>query len=161
MIGRVVTGDELRTAMRRFPAPICVVTVDFEDDRIGLTVGSLVSLSLEPPLVGIAIGNQQAAHALIRGAGAFEASLLSADQEPIARHFAHGVPPLAMWSGIELAPGGFAPRIAGAAAWLDCRLWAEYDAGDHTLFVGEIVETVLGEAGSALVYRGSTYHPVT
>jgi flavin reductase (DIM6/NTAB) family NADH-FMN oxidoreductase RutF len=66
-----------------------------------------------------------------------------------------------MWSGIELAPGGFAPRIAGATAWLDCRLWAEYDAGDHTLFVGEIVETVLGEAQGALVYRGSTYHPVT
>ena len=103
MIPRVATGDELRSAMRRFPAPICVVTVDFEGDRIGLTVGSLVSLSLEPPLVGISIGNDQAAHALIRGAGAFAASFLSSDQEAIARHFAHGVPPLAMWGGIELA----------------------------------------------------------
>jgi len=74
MIPRVATGDELRSAMRRFPAPICVVTVDFEGDRIGLTVGSLVSLSLEPPLVGISIGNDQAAHALIRGAGAFAAA---------------------------------------------------------------------------------------
>jgi flavin reductase (DIM6/NTAB) family NADH-FMN oxidoreductase RutF len=159
MIARVVTGDELRATMRWFPAPICVVTVDFEGDRIGLTVGSLVSLSLEPPLVGISIGNDQAAHALIRGAGTFAASLLSADQEPLARHFAHGVPPLAMWGGIELAPGGVAPRIAGALAWLDCRLWAEYDAGDHTLFVGEVVETVRGEPGGALVYRESTYHP--
>jgi flavin reductase (DIM6/NTAB) family NADH-FMN oxidoreductase RutF len=156
----VVTGDELRTAMRRFPAPICVVTVDYEGDRIGLTVGSLTSLSLEPPLVGISIGNQQAAHALIRGARAFEASLLSAEQEGLARHFAHGVPPLAMWGGIELAEGGVAPRIAGALVWLDCRLWAEYDAGDHTLFVGEVVEAALGEPSGAMVYRGSTYHPV-
>jgi flavin reductase (DIM6/NTAB) family NADH-FMN oxidoreductase RutF len=160
MIPRVVTGDELRTAMRRFPAPICVVTVDYDGDRIGLTVGSLTSLSLEPPLVGISIGNQQAAHALIRGARAFEASLLSASQEAVARHFAHGVPPLAMWGGVELAPGGVAPRIAGATAWLSARLWAEYDAGDHTLFLGEVVETVLGEAAGALVYRGATYHPV-
>ena len=160
MIGRVATGDELRTTMRRFPAPIAVVTVDFEGDRLGLTVGSLVSLSLEPPLVGISIGNQQAAHALIRGAGVFEASLLSAGQESLARHFAHGVPPLAMWHGVELAPGGVAPRIAGALAWLDCRVWAEYDAGDHTLFIGEVTATELGKPGGALVYRGSTYHPV-
>jgi flavin reductase (DIM6/NTAB) family NADH-FMN oxidoreductase RutF len=156
----MVTGDELRATMRRFPAPICVVTVDFDGDRIGLTVGSLVSLSLEPPLVGISIGNDQAAHALIRGSGTFEVSLLSAEQDAVARHFAHGVPPLAMWAGVELAPGGVGPRIAGALAWLDCRVWAEYDAGDHTFFVGEIVETVLGESGGALVYRGSTYHPV-
>ena len=161
MIPPVVTGDELRTAMRRFPAPICVVTVDFEGDRIGLTVGSLVSLSLEPPLVGISIGNQQAAHALIRGARAFEASVLSAGQEALARHFAHGVPPVAMWGGVELVPGGVGPRIAAATAWLSCRLWAEYDAGDHTLFVGEVVGTELGEGSGALVYRGSTYHPVT
>jgi flavin reductase (DIM6/NTAB) family NADH-FMN oxidoreductase RutF len=160
MIGRVVSGDELRAAMRRLPAPICVVTVDFEGDRIGLTVGSLVSLSLEPPLVGIAIGNQQAAHALIRGAGTFEASLLSGEQEAVARHFAHGVPPLAMWHGVELVPGGVAPRLYGALAWLDCRVWAEYDAGDHTLFVGEVTATELGEPGFALAYRGSTYHPV-
>ena len=160
MIPRVATGDELRSAMRRFPAPICVVTVDFEGDRLGLTVGSLVSLSLEPPLVGISIGNDQAAHALIRGAGAFAASFLSSAQETIARRFAHGVPPLAMWGGIELAPGGVAPRIAGALAWLDCRLWAQYDAGDHTFFVGEVVEALLGEPGSGLAYRESTYHPV-
>ena len=91
---------------------------------------------------------------------AFAASFLSSDQEAIARHFAHGVPPLAMWGGIELAPGGVAPRIAGALAWLDCRLWAQYDAGDHTFFVGEVVEALLGEPGSALAYRESTYHPV-
>jgi flavin reductase len=156
----VVTGDELRATMRRFPAPICVVTVDFEGDRIGLTVGSLVSLSLEPPLVGISIGNDQAAHALIGGAGTFAASLLSAEQESIARHFAHGVPPLAMWGGIELAGGGVAPRIAGALAWLDCRVWADYDSGDHTFFVGEVTETVVGEPGAALAYRSGTYHPV-
>ena len=160
MIECVLTGDELRATMRRLPAPICVVTVDYEGDRLGLTVGSLVSLSLEPPLVGISIGNQQAAHALIRGAGTFEVSILSGRQERLARHFAHGVPPLAMWHGVELAPGGVGPRIAGALAWLDCQVWAQYDAGDHTLFVGEVIGTELGEPGPGLVYRGSTYEPV-
>ena len=160
MIGRMVTGDELRTVMRRFPAPIAVLTVDFEGDRIGLTLGSLVSLSLEPPLVGVSIGNDQAAHSLIRGAATFEVSLLSGSQEPLARHFAHGVPPVAMWGGVELAPGGVAPRLAGALAWLDCRVWAQYDAGDHTLVLGEVTAAELGEPGPALVYRGSTYHSV-
>ena len=146
--------------MRFVPHNVAVLAVDHDGDRMGVTISSLVSLSLEPPLVGISIGNDQAAHALIRGAGAFAASFLSSDQEAIARHFAHGVPPLAMWHGVELAPGGVGPRIAGALAWLDCRVWAEYDAGDHTLFVGEVIGTELGEPGPGLVYRGSTYEAV-
>jgi flavin reductase (DIM6/NTAB) family NADH-FMN oxidoreductase RutF len=145
--------------MRRFPDPVVVVSADWEGDRVALTVGSLVSLSLEPALVGISIGKQQAAHELIRGARAFEVSILAAEQEPLAHHFAHGVPPLAMWSGVELEPGGAAPRIAGALGWLGCRLWAEYDAGDHTLFVGEVVDTALGTDSQGLVYRAGGYHP--
>ena len=156
----MVKGDELRAVMGRFPHGVAVVTVEVRGRRAGLTVASLVSLSLEPPLVGISIGNQQAAHALIRGAGTFAVSLLSGRQDALARHFAHGVPPLAMWHGVELAPGGVGPRLAGALAWLDCRVWAEYDAGDHTLFVGEVTEAELGEPGPGLVYRGSTYEAV-
>jgi flavin reductase (DIM6/NTAB) family NADH-FMN oxidoreductase RutF len=51
-----MTGEELREVMRRFPAPVAVVTTALDGERFGLTVGSLVSLSLEPPLVGISIG---------------------------------------------------------------------------------------------------------
>ena len=55
--------------MRRFPTGVAVVTVDVEGEQLGLTVGSLVSLSLEPPLVGIAIARQAALHELLRAGG--------------------------------------------------------------------------------------------
>jgi flavin reductase (DIM6/NTAB) family NADH-FMN oxidoreductase RutF len=49
--------------------------------------------------------------------------------------------------------------LEGALAWLECRTWAEYDAGDHTFFLGEVLSTELGAPGRGLVYRDSTYHP--
>ena len=87
--------------MRRFPAGVAVVTVDADGEGLGLTVGTLVSLSLEPPLVGISVAREAALHELLRGSGAFAVSLLAAGQEAVAQHFARGVPPIAHWHGIE------------------------------------------------------------
>ena len=147
--------------MRRFPAPVAVVTTVFDDERYGLTVGSLVSLSLEPPLVGISIGRDSSSHEPVRRAGRFAASLLSGEQAELARHFARsGIPPIALWTGIDVRESESGPLVEGALAWLECRTWAEYNAGDHTIFVGEVVNGDLGAAGSGLVYRLGTYFPV-
>jgi flavin reductase (DIM6/NTAB) family NADH-FMN oxidoreductase RutF len=155
-----VTGDELREVMRRFPAPVAVVTGVDEREEFGLTVGSLVSLSLDPPLVGVSIGRDSARHEPMRNAGAFAASLLSADQAHLAQHFARsGVPPVALWTGVARRAGVHGPLLEGALAWLECRTWAEYDAGDHTLFLGEVLSTELGADGRGLVYRNSIYQP--
>jgi flavin reductase (DIM6/NTAB) family NADH-FMN oxidoreductase RutF len=149
----VVSGDELRDVMRSFPSGICVVTIELEGQRVGLTVGSLVSLSLEPPLVGFALGRQAQLHELLRGAGEFGVSLLRAEQEALAQHFARSVPPIALWTGIELREDGEGPPlIAGALGWLRCRVQAEHPAGDHTFFVGEVAWTEVGAPGPGLVY---------
>jgi flavin reductase (DIM6/NTAB) family NADH-FMN oxidoreductase RutF len=127
--------------MRRFPAGVAVVTVALDEERFAITVGSLVSLSLEPPLVGIAISRQAALHELVRAAGAFGASLLAEDQAEVAAHFARGVPPIALWQGIDARPGRAtgAPLLEGALGWLECRASSELPVGDHTLFVGEVL----------------------
>ena len=146
--------------MRRFPAPVAVVTGSDEREEFGLTVGSLVSLSLEPPLVGVSVGKDSARHEPMRNAGGFAVSLLSENQAHIAQHFARsGVPPVALWVGVATRPGVHGPLLDGALAWLECTTWAEYDAGDHTLFLGEVVSMELGRPGRGLVYRDSTYHP--
>jgi flavin reductase (DIM6/NTAB) family NADH-FMN oxidoreductase RutF len=155
-----VTGDELRAVMRRFPAPVAVVTADFEGDRIGLTVGSLVSVSLEPTLIAISLGRAQAAHELIRGARAFAVNLLSWSQEDLARRFAQGMPPLALWHGVAARESAAGPLLEGALGWLQCRLWGSYDAGDHTLFVGEVLVAEPGVDADGLVYRHGSYHRV-
>ena len=144
--------------MRGFPAGVAVLTVDVEGERIGLTVGSVVSLSLEPPLVGVAVSRQAAMHELLRRAGAFALSLLAGDQEAVAQHFARGVPPFAHWHGIRTRAGAAgAPLVEGALAWLECRLAGEHEAGDHSLFVGEVVSAEAGRSGAALVWVGGGY----
>jgi flavin reductase (DIM6/NTAB) family NADH-FMN oxidoreductase RutF len=159
MIGPVSRGEELRRLMRRFPSGVAVVTVGAGGERVGLTVGSLVSLSLDPPLVGVAISRQAALHELLRGAGAFAASLLAEGQADLAAHFARGVPPIALWTGIAARPGGTtgAPLLDGALGWLECRTSAEHAAGDHTLFVGEVLSVEHGTPGRPLVYVDRAY----
>jgi flavin reductase (DIM6/NTAB) family NADH-FMN oxidoreductase RutF len=155
------TGEDLRSLMRRFPSGVSVVTVDADGDRIGITMGSLVSLSLEPALVGIAVGKDNALHELLRSAGAFGVSLLRDDQADIAARFALGMPPRMLWQGVEVRIGTTgAPLLADALGWLECRVWAEHDVGDHTFFVGEVVAIEEGEPGAGLVYREHRYHAV-
>src|SRR2546426_9981135 len=102
----VPTGDELRALMRRFPAGVAVITVDVEGERLGLTVGSLVALSLDPPLVGVSVNRQAAMHELLRRAGGFAASLLAGGQEWLAPHFARGGAALAPRRGGARRGGG-------------------------------------------------------
>jgi flavin reductase (DIM6/NTAB) family NADH-FMN oxidoreductase RutF len=149
---------DLRALMRRFPHGVAVLTVDAEGERLGLTVASLVSLSLEPPLVGVAVDRQAAMHELLRRAGGFALSLLADGQEWLAQHFARGVPPIAMWHGIASREGAAgAPLLVGALGWLECRLVSEHETGDHTLFVGEVLSVELGEAAPPLVHVESGY----
>ena len=146
--------------MRLFPAGVCVVGADAHGDRIAATIGSLISLSLEPPLVGITVGRDLALHELLRSAGAFGISILRGDQAEVASQFARGAPPIVLWQGVATRDGVTgAPLLADALAWIECRIWAEYDAGDHTLFVGEVewVEPGPGERG--LRYVNGRYEP--
>ena len=143
--------------MRRFPSGVAVVTIDLEGERLGLTVGSLVSLSLEPALVGVSIAKEAAIHELLRRAGSFSASLLAAGQEDVAQHFARGVPPFAHWQGIPLRDEEGPPLIAGALGWLRCRVRAEADAGDHTFFIGEVEAAEAGESNPPLLYLDGRY----
>jgi flavin reductase (DIM6/NTAB) family NADH-FMN oxidoreductase RutF len=158
----VVGGDELRSAMRRFAAGIAVVTFVADEQRNGLTVGSLVSLSLEPPLLGISIGLNSARHEPLRDSGRFAVSILAGDQEAVAQHFARsGIPPVALWRGIALRESEHPePLIDGAVAWLGCATRAEHWAGDHTIFVGEVEWIELGRDAPALVYYRSDYRGV-
>lgn len=140
---------------------MAVLTVDAGGQRLGLTVSAVVSLSLEPPLVGVGVSRQSAMHELLREAGGFALSLLAGDQEAVAQHFARGVPPFAHWHGIATREGAEgAPLIEDALGWLECRTQAAHDAGDHTFFVGEVLAAEEGRPAAPLVYLGQRYLPL-
>jgi flavin reductase (DIM6/NTAB) family NADH-FMN oxidoreductase RutF len=144
-------GAEQRSLFRRWPAGVSVVVAELDGRRHGLTVSSLVSLSLDPPLVGISIAHQSSLHELLRDAGGWAASILGGGQEELAQHFARSVPPLVLWDGIGVRDDD--PRLlAGAAGWLTARTIDELRTGDHTFFVSRVESIEEGTAATSLSY---------
>jgi len=154
----VTTPDQLRDMLRRMPTGVAVLTVDARGQRVGLTVATLVSLSLEPPLVGVAISRQAAIHELVRQTGTCALSLLAADQQEVADHFARGVPPIAMWHAVATRAGAnAAPLLEGALGWLECGVADELETGTHTLFVLQVLDAETGREAAPLVRLGGEY----
>jgi flavin reductase (DIM6/NTAB) family NADH-FMN oxidoreductase RutF len=149
---------DLRGLMRFVPHNVAVLAVDHEGDRMGVTVSSLVSLSLEPPLIGVSIGKQASLYELVRNVEGFSLSLLGDGQEDLAQRFAAGRPPIVHWEGVDIREGKYAPLIEGALGWIEARTRAEHDAGDHTFFIADVETVVRGPAPSALMYRDRSYH---
>ena len=148
-------GAEQRALFRRWPAGVSVVVAEVDGRRAALTVSSLTSLSLEPRLIGISIALEASLHELLREAGEWAVSLLSGDQEELAKHFARSVPPIALWNGIDVREDD--PRLLTAAVgWIVAKTVDEIRTGDHTLFVGEIqsIEEGAAETSLAYVHRG-------
>jgi flavin reductase (DIM6/NTAB) family NADH-FMN oxidoreductase RutF len=149
-------GAEQRSLFRRWPAGVSVVVAEVGDRRHGLTVSSLASLSLDPPLIGISIAVQASLHELLKDADEWAVSILAGSQEQLAQHFARSVPPIALWDGIDVRDDD--PRLlVGAAGWMVARTVETLPTGDHTYFVGEVVSIEEGRAPDSLVYLHSEY----
>lgn len=144
----------LRSCLGRFATGVTVVTFDGPDGRHGFTANSFTAVSLDPPLVLVAVARQARAHdALVDTA--FTVNVLRAEQEALARRFAGGDPVEPLW--IE---GDYAPRLANALAHLECLPSQRHDAGDHSLFVGEVMNFARDD-GAALGYFASGFTTVS
>jgi flavin reductase (DIM6/NTAB) family NADH-FMN oxidoreductase RutF len=153
------TGAEQRALFRRWPSGVSVVIAELEGRRAGLTVSSLQSLSLEPSLVGVSIARTASLYDVLAAAGEWGVSILNGEQDHLAQHFARSVPPIALWDGIPVREDD--PRfLTDAVGWILARTVDEVDAGDHTVFIGEVQSLEQGPGRGALVYHQRTYHPL-
>jgi flavin reductase (DIM6/NTAB) family NADH-FMN oxidoreductase RutF len=147
---------ELRRVMGHFATGVTVVTAaEAGTGRpYGLTANAVASVSLEPPLVLACVEVGSDTHPHIRRAGAFAISILAAGQETLARRFAaQEVAEKFSGVGYRREVTG-APVLEDALAWVDCRLWAEYLGGDHTIFVGEVLAGDARDGAPLIFYRG-------
>lgn len=150
------TGADQRALFRRWPAGVSVVVAEAGLRRAGLTVSSLVSASLDPALVVIALSRSASLYEVLCEAGEWGVSVLAGDQEHLAQHFARNVPPIAMWQGVPVRADD--PRLLdGAVGWLVARTVEEVGAGDHALFVGAVERLEAGPGSGALVYYDRRY----
>jgi flavin reductase (DIM6/NTAB) family NADH-FMN oxidoreductase RutF len=147
---------EQRALFRRWPSGVSVVVAETAGRRAGLTVSSLVSLSLEPSLVGISLARSASLYEVLADAGEWAVSILAGDQDHLAQHFARSVPPLVLWDGISVREDD--PRLlTGAVGWILARTVDEVAAGDHTFFVGSVLSLEPGPGAGALVYHDRRY----
>jgi len=142
----------------RFTAGIAVVTTRTAAGLRGITANSFTTVSLNPPLVLFCVTTTSSFTPLIEDAGVFAVSVLAAEDEFLSDRFANRAPLVdAQFTGVphHFAQSG-APVLDNAIAWFDCRVWANYDGGDHRIVVGEVL--ALGEnEGEPLIYYRSRY----
>jgi flavin reductase (DIM6/NTAB) family NADH-FMN oxidoreductase RutF len=152
---------ELREVLGRFATGVTVVTAGATVPH-GMTANSFTSVSLEPPLVLVCVLREAAMHTTIVEGKAFAVSVLAADQEKEARYFADRGRPRdeREFAVVDASPGRHtgAPVLAGALAWMECRLAAVYDGGDHSIFLGEVVDLGRGPGAEALLFYGGGFH---
>lgn len=138
--------------MARLPAGVAVVSSRLDGEYRGMTVSSLVSVSLEPPLVLVGLERESATRSAVLQARAFNVSVLTRSQEFIADRLSGRAPAIdPAWSTLphHLGANGI-PLVDGCAAWLECRLARVHEAGDHDIFLGH-VESVAAGSGDPLV----------
>lgn len=156
---------EFRRTMGRFATGVTVVSMLAQDGTaalpgdpaperaFGITVNGFMSVSLEPALIAISIDKSAHAHATLVGAKRFAISVLAEEQRDLSDHFAGRrvdpeVEPFVSFAGF--------PVIAGAVAHIVCRSYQAFDAGDHTIFLGEVL-ALRQAAGRPLIFHGGRY----
>lgn len=129
----------LRTALGRFTTGVTIVTcVDAAGERVGLTVNSFASLSLEPPLVLWSLRRESPAAAVFSAAPRFAVNVLAESQVGVSRRFAARRADRFGEGEWSIGAHG-APVLAGAAAVFECETASAQVAGDHLLFIGRVL----------------------
>lgn len=144
-----------KNAMSHFASGVTVVTTELEGKPFGMTVASFSSLSLNPPLVLICIEKIVKTHDAIASSGKFGVSILRSDQQDISSRFASRAED--KFTGIDVRRGTLGlPLIAGALTTIECSVENRLPGGDHTIFIGKVVDAQTTE-GNPLLYFRSGY----
>lgn len=156
--------DAFRAAARLWTTGVAVLTARHGEEVFAKTVSSLCSLSLDPPLVSVAVDRRSPLLAAVRAEARFAACVLDARQETLARRFA------APGAGRVRGPFAGAPMRTSATgapvleeclAWFDCRLHGVLPGGDHALLVGRVVAAGDNGPGAPLLYHDRAFRSLT
>ena len=154
--GRILDPQLLREVLGHFASGVTVVTAVTHDGPIGFTCQSFSSLSLDPPLVAFAPARTSRTWARLRQIGRFCVNVLAEGQEDVSRNFARSVPD--KFAGVPWTPSPQgAPILQDVVAWIDGRLWAEYDGGDHTIAVARVLDLGAHPDRRPLLYHRGDY----
>ena len=149
-------SQSFRAAMGRFTTRVTIVTSSSTTGFVGMTANSLTSVSLDPNLILICLKKGGLTGDAIRSHGSFAINLLADEQEELALRFAR--PAKDRFSGVSFVLDERGnPLIEGSAAHIICDLASIYEAGDHDIFLGEVLRSVHDKIVEPLVFRGGHF----
>lgn len=145
--------------MGQFLSGVTVVTTTTPEGFHGLTANAFCAVSDDPPLVLVCVDRLARSRDHLLASGLFAVNVLAETQEFLADRLAGRAPgPSRHFEGVPYATAATgAPILEGCVAWLDCRLQASYEAGDHTLLLGRVLAMGAKEGAAPLLYFRSAY----
>ena len=159
-----VTPENFRKASGLWATGVSIVTtVDAQGAAYGLTMNSVTSLSLNPPLYLVNVDNGSDTLAPMLVTRGFCINVLASDQQDLSNRFAKKGDDKFQGVTCEAGASG-APRLAGALMNIDCRINAVHEGGDHQIIVGDVIAIVTADTESGikpLLYYGGGYADVT
>jgi len=152
-------AQEFRAVMSKFASGITVVTGHDGVSPVGFTCQSFYSVSVDPMLVSFSVMKTSTTYPKIRDTRKFAVNVLAGTQAAVSGQFASRGSD--KWAGIGWQPCRSGnPVIDDTLMWVDCNVWAEYDAGDHWIVVGEVTELCPRDwhSGDPLLFFNGQYH---
>lgn len=155
---RMVGRDAFREALSSVPTGLTVVTTMNGDGRPhGTTVSAFSSLSLDPPLVLVALDRGSDLLAQLRGTGRFGVNVLAEHQQDVGLACGRKGPD--KMAQLDWRDEDGLPRIDGTVAWLACDVEELLPGGDHEIVVGLVTDCAASDAG-ALIFHRRGFHRV-
>lgn len=144
-----VQPDNFKAALSRWASGVTIVTAA---GPVGMTVSAFSSLSLDPPLISVALADTAHSAASIIAAPGFAVHILDRDQQDLSTTFAS---PVDRFANLSWDDGPFAaPLLGGAVARLVCEHWATAPGGDHTILMGRVIQVDVSRGEPLLYFRG-------
>ena len=156
-----VDPPSMRNVLANFPTGVVVVTANTSNGPVGLTLQSFLSLSLDPPLVQLAVAKSSRSWPAIGDTGGFVVSILAASQGATARQFARSGGD--KFAGVAMTQSRALghPQIEGAVAWVECETHSIHPGGDHDIIVARVVGLDVSDpAREPLVFFRSAFSTV-
>lgn len=162
-------GDEMKTSvidhsqvLRQFPYGLYLVGASRNGHPLVILANWVSQVSFSPPLVAVAIEIESKMHQFIADSGFFSVNVLPAGNTDLPRAFLKSQEPMeGLINGHAFKAGRHgSPLIEDSSSSLECRVMATHDAGDHTLFVGQVIQSLLNAqiAGMTLKESGLSYY---
>lgn len=144
---------EFRNAMGNFSTGVTVISVKDGEEVHAMTANAFSSVSLEPPIILVCIDNRANSLNLIKKAGVFGVNFLKDEQINISKFFAKQKVDAEPSFSFDITENG-APLLNDSLANLDCKVIQEVEAGDHTVFLGEVLGLNINEGNPLCFFKG-------